>query len=357
MNEEGLKTLVSLAEFEGTDPFEFISYAQCGNKKIPLFKVLFTNYCEKNCLYCANRRDRDVRRFSFTPESLSKTFYELYRRKNAEGIFISSGIHHNSLNTMEKILDTAEILRKKYEYKGYMHLKLLPGADSSSIERAVELADRVSINLETISPEKLKEIANEKSFRELLFPLEFAHKTRLKKEKRTGICTQFIVGACGEKDSEIIKTTFLMRKAFNLDRVYYSAFYPVPQTPLENLRAVSKNREFRLYQAFYLMKNYGVKPDDFYFEDGFLREDEDPKEGIYKKIFKGKLIEVNKAPLEVLLLVPGIGMKTAKKILENRRVLRIKHPVQLLRMGARRKSLKYLLIDGKSYEKEYPVLI
>lgn len=349
MKDEGLKTLLSLAEFEGTDPFEFISTAQCGSRKMPLFKVLFTNYCEKNCLYCANRRDRDVRRFSFTPESLAKTFYELYRKKYVEGIFISSGIHNNSLRTIEKIIDTAEILRKRFDYKGFMHLKLLPGVDSSSIERAIHLADRVSINLEAPSSEKLSEIAGEKDFEELLSSIETAHKIRLKKEKKTGLCTQFVVGAAGEDDFEIIKTTFRLKRDFHLQRVYYSAFYPVPKTPLENRKVVSKKRELRLYQAFYLIRDYGVKPEDFLFEDGFLREDADPKEGVFKKIFKGEPVDINKAPLEVLMLLPGIGMNTARKVLEMRRAFRIKSPVQLLKIGANKKCFKYLLIDGKNY--------
>ena len=349
MNEEGLKTLVSLAEFEGTDPFEFISSARCGSRKMQLFKVLFTNFCEKNCLYCANRRDRDVKRFSFTPESLAKTFYELYTKGYVEGIFISSGIHQNSLKTMEKILDTAEILRKRYKYNGFMHLKLLPGVDSSSIEKAIDIADRVSINLEAPSHQRLLEIAGEKKFNGLFNVLKKSHEIRLKKEKRTGICTQFVVGASGESDFEIIKTTFLLRKAFQLQRVYYSAFYPVPQTPLENLKMVSKRREFRLYQAFYLIKNYALKPDDFLFENGFLREDIDPKEGVFKKIFRGELIEVNRAPLEVLTFVPGIGMKTAKRILEIRKYGKIKNVNLLFKIGVSKKSLEYLLIDGKNY--------
>ena len=349
MNEEGLRTLSSLAEFEGTDPFEFISSVRCGNRKMPVFKVLFTNFCEKNCLYCANRKDRNVKRFSFTPEGLAKTFYELHRKGVVEGIFISSGIHHNSLRTMEKILDTAEILRKKYGYKGFMHLKLLPGVDTSSIERAVELADRVSINLEAPSHKRLSEIAGEKIFDDLFNILKKAHEIRSKKEKKTGVCTQFVVGASGESDFEIIKTTFLLKKAFHLQRVYYSAFYPVPQTPLENLKRVSKRREFRLYQAFYLIKNYGVKPEHFLFENGFLREDADPKEGVFRKIFGEELIEVNKASFEILTLVPGIGMKTAKRILEVRKDVRIKNFYQLLRLGANKKALKYLLIDGKNY--------
>jgi predicted DNA-binding helix-hairpin-helix protein len=349
MNDEGFKTLVSLAEFEGTDPFEFISSARCGSRKMPVFKVLFTNFCEKNCLYCANRRDRDVKRFSFTPEGLAKTFYELYTKGYVEGIFISSGIHHNSLRTMEKILDAAEILRKKYKYTGFMHLKLLPGVDTPSIERAVELADRVSINLEAPSHQRLLGIAGEKKFGGLFNVLKNAHETRSKKEKRTGLCTQFVVGASGESDFEILKTTFLLRRAFQLQRVYYSAFYPVPQTPLENLKRGSKRREFRLYQAFYLIKNYGVKPEDFLFENGFLKEETDPKEGIFKKIFGDRLIEVNRAPLEILVLIPGIGIKTAKRIVEIRRESKIKSVDQLLKTGANKKSLKYILIDGKNY--------
>lgn len=351
MKEEALKTLTSLARFEGTDPFEFISEVKFGGRRMPVFKVLYTNYCERNCLYCANRRDRDVPRYSFTPESLAGTFYQLYEKNLVKGIFISSGIHGNPLGTMEKILDTAEILRKKLNYKGFMHLKLLPGVDTQSIEKAIALADRVSINLEAPSRERLMSIAKEKQFtNELLFPLQTAHRLREKTGKKVGLCTQFVVGASGESDSEIIKSTFLLRKSMRLQRVYYSAFYPVVETPLEGLPPASKRREFRLYQAFYLMKFYGVKPYEFMFDEkGFLVEHMDPKEGVFRKIFGDTLIEVNTAPFEILRLVPGIGIQTARRIVDARRGVKIRNPLHLIHLGAKKKSLDHLLLDGRFY--------
>ena len=352
MEERGIRILTYLSRFEGTDPFEFLSYVKAGGKRVPVFKVLYTNYCERNCLYCANRRDRNVKRYSFTPECLAKTFYELYRKNLVQGIFISSGIHHNAKRTMEKMLDTAHILREKFNYRGFIHLKLLPGIDSLSIEEAVRIADRVSINLEAPSKDKLQKIAHEKDFeKELFLPLEQAHRIRTKIGKRTGLCTQFVVGASGENDRDIIEKSFLLTRTLRLQRVYYSAFYPVPNTPLEGHPKASEKRELRLYQAFYLMKNYGVKPQEFLLDSGgYLKENVDPKEGIFLKRYGGNPVEINTAPLEKLTLIPGIGPETAKRIYEMRKVKRIKTPDELVKIGVKRKALKYLLLDGRFYE-------
>lgn len=202
---------------------------------VSLLKVLMTNSCRNNCKYCVNRVSNDFERSGFEPEELAKLFIELYRRNYLEGIFLSSAVQKSPNYTMERMVQTAEILRYKYNYRGYIHLKALPRCSAELIERGAQLADRMSVNLESPNPDRLKLIASEKNFMlDLVEPINVIQKQIQKGLLKAGQTTQFVVGAAGETDLELLKTTNWLYKQKNLKRAYFSAYIPpylIPHPP------------------------------------------------------------------------------------------------------------------------------
>jgi len=334
-------------------------------KIINLFKVLLTNTCELNCLYCANRKNRNFIRDEFTPQGLSQTFIQYLQKNFVQGLFLSSAIKDNPQKTMDKMLETCMILRKKYHYPGYIHLKVLPGSTPEQMEKATELANRVSLNLEAPSKERLKRLSPEK----ISFSLSENLKTlsRIVEQRKKGLqqvqalslpkgqdfapslSTQLVVGPAGETDRELVNLTGELHEKYNLSRVYFSAFVPIPQTPLENFSSTPLTREHRLYQADWLIHFYGFKAKEFTFdENGNLSLEKDPKLIWAEKNMHLFPIEINHADYYRLLRIPGIGPVSAKRIFEYRKKNKIRTLQELKSLGAvTKRAEKFILLDGK----------
>ena len=247
-----------------------------------MLKVLLSNVCQKDCYYCANRASRDFRRVTFAPEELARAFDQMHRKGLVKGLFLSSGVCGNAGRTMDQMIATVELVRKRYAFAGYVHLKILPGASFSHVERAVQLATRVSVNLEAPNAERLARIAPRKDFTaNLLQPM---HWTKGLVEASgghlvpAGQTTQFVVGAAGESDCEILITTVRLYKEIGLARAYFSAFQPVADTPLEGYAPTPPLREHRLYQSDWLLRQYDFTFEDLIFDEaGNLPREADPK--------------------------------------------------------------------------------
>ena len=295
-----------------------------GGKTIALLKTMLTSACERDCYYCPFRKGRDMRRATFKPDEMAKTFSDLNRSRVAEGLFLSSGIAGGGLRTQDKLIDTIDILRTKHQYRGYVHLKIMPGSERDQVQRAMQIADRISINLEAPNTRRLADLAPHKIFlEELLKPLQWADEIRRTQSPFLGwngkwpsLVTQFVVGAVGESDLEILSTTAYLIKQLRLARTYFSAFNPVLNTPLENQPAENPWREHRLYQSSFLLRDYGFDLEDMPFaQNGFLPLDIDPKIAWARQNLAEKPIEINRADRRELLRVPGIGPKGVEAIL------------------------------------------
>jgi predicted DNA-binding helix-hairpin-helix protein len=327
-------------------------------KRIQLLKSLLTSACERNCYYCPFRAGRDFRRATFKPDEFAQAFMNLHRAGLVQGAFISSGIVGGGVLTQDKLLDIASILRNKYAYRGYLHLKIMPGAERDQVEQAMRLADRVSINLEAPNTERLRMLAPSKEFtEELLQPLHWVEEIRRSQPSHLGWAghwpsstTQFVVGGAGESDLELISVSQHLYQHMRLSRVYYSAFNPIPDTPLEDLPGTSPLREHRLYQASFLLRDYGFDTEDLTFDTqtGNLPLHTDPKLAWANVHLTQAPIEINRAERQDLLRIPGIGPKGARAILVSRkqRVLRDLSSLHKLGIDTRR-AAQYILLDGR----------
>lgn len=322
-------------------------------KRIALVKTLMTSACEKDCYYCATRRGRNsLRRETFKPEELAAGFNIIHKRGFAEGLFLSSGVIGGGTRTMEKTIAAVDILRRKYEFRGYVHLKLMPGAERAAVERALQLADRVSVNLEAPNTERLQKLSGTKAFtEELLAPLCTARDVMRQQPAfaRTSMVTQFVVGPAGETDREIISTAARLYHELELARIYYSAFRPVSDTPLENHAPTNPLRELRLYQTDFLLRQYGFTFDDLTFdENGLLPLHTDPKTA-YAFAHPEKFpLDVQKAGRAELLRVPGLGPKSVQRLLDLRRSHKFEVLADLSRLGADvQRAAPFILLNGK----------
>jgi putative DNA modification/repair radical SAM protein len=329
-------------------------------RSIRLLKVLQSNVCTHDCLYCANRVSRDVRRTTLSPEELARTFIDLHAARQVQGLFLSSGIHGSAERAMERMLATAELLRLKHHYTGYMHLKVLPGASVAAVERAVRLADRTSVNLEAPTAEHLARIAPGKDLHAgIIERMKWvAHFRTDRQVLRAGMTTQFVVGAAGERDRDLIQTSALLYRTVRLNRAYYSAFVPVGETPLEGVPATSLRREHRLYQADWLLRFYGFSADELIFDaTGNLSREADPKQvwaAAHPEFFP---VEVNTAERAALLRVPGIGPRSARRILNARRDAPLRRLADLGRLGVIvKRAHTYLTLAGRRCAERQPAL-
>ncbi|MEN3045841.1 MAG: radical SAM protein [Candidatus Hydrothermales bacterium] len=317
-----------------------------------LIKEFISSFCEKNCFYCALRKDRDFKREIVPPEKLAEKFHKMYKCGYASGLFLSSAILKDPEETQYLINKCAAILRKKYLYKGYIHLKIMPGADYEAIKEAVLYADRVSLNFEAPKEIHLKNISKDKNFKILfdtLIKIKRAYyelKEKYRKILPFGICTQFVYSPLKESDREYLEFTEFLYRKFRLSMVYFSRFIPVKGTPFENLSEVSPLREKRIYQANFLIRDYGFRLKDLVFdENGNLPLDKDPKV-IYAEKNKHLFpIEIKKADYWLLLKVPGIGKKTAKNIITFRKMINLNNIAHFVKNLE--KVSDYILIDGK----------
>ena len=329
---------------------------------ISLLKILFTNECIFNCAYCRNNCNSDIPRASFTPEEICTLTIEFYRRNYIEGLFLSSGIMISPNYTMDLIYQTLYKLRNEYDFNGYIHVKAIPGADPALIERAGFLADRMSINLELPTSESLKKLAPYKSRGTILKPMrqiqtgitenknEVAVYRNAPKFVPAGQSTQLIIGATPENDYQIMSVTEALYQKFHLKRVFYSAFVNVNHNTNLPMPAAGPPllREHRLYQADWLLRYYGFRADE-------LLSEERPDFNIYlDPKCDGALrhldffpVEVNCAPYKTLLRVPGIGYKSAERIVKARRTSKLTYD-DLKKIGVvLKRALYFITCSGK----------
>jgi predicted DNA-binding helix-hairpin-helix protein len=334
-----------------------ITRAKKSAGEIRLLKTVLTSACERNCNYCCFRAGRDFRRATLKPDEMAQVFHQMHISGIAEGLFLSSGVAGGGVCTQDRLIDTADILRQKYTYRGYLHLKIMPGAEKDQILRAMQLADRISINLEAPNPHRLEALAPRKTFlEELLQPLRWAAEIRLSLPSNLGfnrrwpsLATQFVVGSVGETDLELLQISEYLFQKLNLARVYYSHFTPVADTPFENLPPENPLRSLRLYQAGFLLRDYGYSMEEMDFTaGGNLLLNIDPKLAWARKHLLTAPLEVNTADRFQLLRVPGFGPKGVAAILKTRRQNPIKELGDLRRLGIKPdRALDFILLNGK----------
>lgn len=336
---------------------------------ISLLKILLTNECVFDCKYCINRASNDVPRASFTPEEVCRLTIEFYRRNYIEGLFLSSGVLYNPNYTMELLYQTLYLLRTKYRFQGYIHVKAIPGASAELIEKTGYLADRMSVNLELPTAEGLKKLAPHKTRKTILAPMRQIQ-TRMAENKNeltvyrkaprfvpAGQSTQMIIGATPENDLQIVSVAESLYQNFDLKRVFYSAFVQVNEDA--DLPAQKGGppllREHRLYQADWLMRFYGFQAKELLSEERpnfnvFL----DPKCDWALGHLEEFPVEVSKADYYTLLRVPGIGVKSAKRIVRARRFGSLSFE-GLKKMGVvLKRAVYFITCEGKMM---YPVKI
>lgn len=326
---------------------------------MPVMKTMVTTACERNCYYCPFRAGRSqMERVTFKPDELATAFHKLEQSGAVKGIFLSSGIINGGVTTQDKIIDTAEIIRHKYHYRGYVHLKIMPGAEYDQVRRAMQLADRVSVNLEGPTPERLNALAPKKDFYdELLVRIRWAQQLR-NEGLRASTVTQFVVGAVGDTDLELLTLSDQLYRQTGLTRAYYSGFNPVIDTPFENLTPTLPLREHRLYQASFLLRDYAWDVEELPFQGGGdLRLDIDPKRAWADLHLLYAPVEIMQASREQLLRVPGIGPKGADAILAARRVGRLRDLAHLRAIGiaAPERTAPYILLDGRKPPQQLPL--
>jgi len=330
-------------------------------QRVRVLKVLLTNVCDKNCYYCSVRASRDVPRTSFGPEELARAFDRMYRADLVDGMFLSSAVCTGAERTMDRMIACVELIRTQYQFSGYVHLKLLPGVSEAHIERALQLAHRVSVNLEAPTAEHLAAIAPHKDFyEELAKPMRAAKRLIDASGGRlapAGQTTQFVVGAARESDQQILSTTARLYRELDLRRTYFSAFQPVPGTPLDGMEPTPAWREHRLYQADWLLRFYGFGFEDLIFDGGGnLPRVADPKmmyAQAHPELFP---VEVNRASREELLRVPGLGPRSVARILQWRRQGALKDLSTLNKAGAvANRAASFVLLDGQQPPHQLPL--
>jgi putative DNA modification/repair radical SAM protein len=315
------------------------AYAPDG-RCISLLKILLTNHCIFDCHYCVNRKSSNVRRARFTPQEVADLTIAFYRRNYIEGLFLSSGIVRSSNHTMEQLIEAALILREEHEFRGYIHLKTIPEADPELVAKAGLYADRVSINVELPTQAGLARLAPDKSAPVIEGAMakigtaiveakdarkRFRHAPRF---APAGQSTQMIVGADQASDADIVGRSATLYNRFGLRRVYYSAFSPIPDaSAVLPLQRPPLMREHRLYQSDWLMRFYGYAPHEVQQAagaDGMLPLDIDPKLAWALRFREAFPVDVNRAPREALLRVPGLGVRAVGSLLSARRQRRLR---------------------------------
>jgi len=314
------------------------AYAPDG-RCISLLKILLTNSCIFDCAYCINRKSSNVRRARFTAEEVVRLTLAFYKRNYIEGLFLSSGIIRSSNYTMEQIVEVARSLREDHDFRGYIHLKTIPDADAELVRLAGLFADRVSINVELPTERGLTKLAPEKDAAQIAGAMHDMKASiadagdaakRYKSAPKfapAGQSTQMIVGADDASDADIVGKSSALYDRYGLRRVYYSAFSPIPDTSsVLPLKRPPLMREHRIYQADWLMRFYGFAPKEIQNatdERGMLPLDIDPKLAWALKFRDSFPVDVNRAPKEMLLRVPGLGTKAVDRILSSRRIRRL----------------------------------
>jgi len=332
------------------------SYTEDG-RCVSLLKILLTNFCIYDCVYCVSRKSNDIKRAAFTVDEVVDLTINFYRRNYIEGLFLSSGIFKNADYTMERLVLIAKKLRTEHNFNGYIHLKSIPGASDELMMEAGLYADRLSVNIELPTESGLKLLAPEKKRIDMIKPMQYVKDTiiEIKDTKKlikstpkfapAGQSTQMIIGATGETDREIIDTADQFYKGYKLKRVYYSGYVPViSDTRLPSLESkVPMLRENRLYQADWLMRFYGFNAWEI--TDNSqpnLDLEIDPKLGWALRNMHVFPLDINMADYQLILRVPGIGVQSAKKIVAARRFAHLNWD-QLKQLGIAVNRARYFI--------------
>jgi predicted DNA-binding helix-hairpin-helix protein len=322
-----------------------------------LLKTLLSNACMNDCKYCPLRSDREVNRCTLQPEEVARVFMEYQRRRKVFGLFLSSAVIQNADYTMDKINTVARLLRYKHNFRGYIHLKVIPGASDAAVEDALSLATAVSLNIETPGKKHFSVLSDRKDYdKDIMRPLKLMGQLtgRGMRFSRVKCTTQFIVGASDETDSEIIQSMFNLYKRLNFRRVYFSAYQKGlghPEIPGERQFLTNPGniflREHRLYQSDFLIRKYGFAREDLLLDpNGNLSLDKDPKQIWADSHPEYYPVRINTSEKEELLRVPGLGPETVAKILKVRREKKITRPEDLGVKGKRLDQIKsYVLFE------------
>jgi len=328
----------------GGRPITSMGIAQArlpGGGSINLMRVMQTNACSLSCGYCPTFCGGKVPRATVSPEEVATTFMDVNRKGLAQGLFLTSGVPGRPTRATDRMLATLELLRQREGFVGYIHVKLLPGAETAQVEAAARLATRISVNLEGPTDAHVRALAKEKDLSGDLLPkLELAGRLyRQAREEggpglRGSTTTQFVVGAVGERDREVLGLVARLERQRLLHHAHFSAFQPVVGTPFEGFAPTPAARESRLYQAEHLLREYGFGVDELAFEaGGNLPLDHDPKTAWALAHPERFPLEVTRAPLELLLRIPGVGPKAARTIVQTRRHTVMRDLRDLRRIG------------------------
>ncbi len=328
---------------------------------ISLLKIVLSNDCIYDCKYCPNRWSADVPRTTATPEEICQLTVDFYKRNYIEGLFLSSAVFKNPDFTMEQLVLTVKKLRLEYGFHGYIHLKGIPHADERLMTEAAQYADRMSYNVELPSERSLKLLAPQKSKESLLSPMRSlaVQREQFREERRkgqvkgyflpAGQTTQMIIGASPEADGQVLRLTQALYRKNGLKRVYYSSYVPVVRDPVLPEVGAGQLREHRLYQADWLLRFYGFSVEEIVGEGENLAMEYDPKCAWALRNMHLFPVEINRAPLEVLLRVPGIGAKNAYKILEARQYSKLSFESLVKMKVALKRAKHFITCDGKFF--------
>lgn len=328
---------------------------------VSLLKILLSNDCIYNCKYCPNRLDADVPRATATPDEICELVIDFYKRNYIEGLFLSSAVHKNPDYTMERLLLVVKKLRTEYRFHGYIHLKGIPKADEKLTEEAARYVDRMSYNIELPSEKSLKLLAPQKSKESLLLPMKrlTQQSEAFREEKKKGLekgyflpagqTTQMIIGASPERDGQILRLTQALYRKNGLKRVYYSSYVPVVKDRLLPEVGAGQLREHRLYQADWLLRFYGFSVEEIVNEGENLSMEFDPKCAWALRNMHLFPVEINRAPLEILLRVPGIGAKNAYKIVEARKYTKLDFEDLTKMRIALKRAKHFITCNGKFF--------
>jgi len=362
---EGLPPRLSHTKSVGAlRPLNIRSLRPAPGMKMSLLRILMTNACSYNCHYCPMRRDRPMPRTLLKPEELVRIFLGAHQRGWCEGLFITTGIPGRPVKVMDDLIQVLELLRERHRFRGYIHVKLVAGSETSQIDRLTALASRVSLNFEAPCGKSLAQIAPEKSFSTTLHDFERVRSLVVRERAEqahgkprdplhpggaSGMTMQFVVGATSDSDQRLLHTITSLKAPGGVHHPQFSAFRPISNTPMEGVPAAPALREHRLYQAAHLLSSYGFTPEEVIYEsNGNLPLSLDPKSAwalAHPELFP---VEVQRASHEELLRVPGIGPTAARRLVEQRGSVLVRGLGDLRKLGViTNRAGGFLTLRGK----------